>query len=774
MSAKRARRQASSPIDAGPLFSNVGRLRDVLLVPVRHHSPRSSAALSALFDRVRPAHVLIEGPRDATPLIDALTDPGTVPPVAILAYRTHGEVGSSLWPFASYSPEYVAAKWAATNGASVEFIDWPAGVALASHDDEANDARGPDVNALSAEALGHRSFEEMWEASLEAPAYDPEAFSRVILAYADLVRAAGLSASHRARDAVMASHVLAKITAGVAPGSIAVVAGAAHVAAFAAGDVDLARAASLPEPVPCALTLVPYSFPRLSTAIGYGAGNRAPRYYQLSHEAGCSYTEASLRVFIELGDQLRLRGMSASLADTLEAYRLARSLASLRDKAEPGLDEVREAAVATLCRGDATHVDELLRASVVGSSTGRLAARSGKSSLEAELRRELDARRLPQSDEVVAFTLNLTNEVEVGTSVLLHRLRVAGVPYASFVGRRSRAWTTGDLVEAGGAGALERRSEAWEAWLTPATWVALIEKIPLGDTIEEVASRTLEDALGGAHGAGDAAAVLLEAVVAEAPRVVGAALAACDKFAVTDDDLPSLARSASALSALASHGSSRASGDDAIPTLFTRIFTRAVLRLADACGAAEDAIEPVKEALRALYEVALSQPLADKAGFFAQAHAIAEADDLAASASGMAAGLLALAGEIDDAALATLVSRRLSDAWAPARAASFLSGLVDVNALAIVKSRAVVAAIDGFLTNVPVDAFRDLLPALRRAFASLGPTERRSLIEHVLGARRIGEASREAERVLLAHDREVLASMGGEMDALLHDLDELL
>src|SRR5689334_1681191 len=109
----------------------VGAFSKVHLFPVRHHSPRTSFVLRGLLERVRPRLVLVEGPEDATGHIEALVDPDTVPPVAILGYRTDGTPGSSLWPFASYSPEYVALRWAKQAGAQARFIDISTGQSLA-------------------------------------------------------------------------------------------------------------------------------------------------------------------------------------------------------------------------------------------------------------------------------------------------------------------------------------------------------------------------------------------------------------------------------------------------------------------------------------------------------------------------------------------------------------------------------------------------------------------------------------------------------------------
>ena len=799
---------------------DLARLRAVHLFPVRHHSPRSSAALRAFLEEVRPAVVLIEGPSDATALLGPLVDPGTVPPVAILGYRTDGTPGSSLWPFAAYSPEYVAVKWAAERGARAELIDIPIGTALApfegepvGHDDLDDpgeeegdtagdgtaDASGEEVEGeeegegeeeepvplniyqACAEARGFRSFEEFWEASFEAPAYDPGSFRDALLAYADLVRAEGDRVMHRARDAFMAREILRRIGPGLPPERIAVVVGAAHAAAFAAGDVDLALSDRLPAPVPSASTLIPFSFPRLAEQLGYGAGNRAPQYYQRAHDAGCDFRRATLEVLVEFTEHLRLRGFMASLADTIEAYRLAVMLADIRGKAEPGLDEVREATIATLCRGDASHVDGFLWPSMIGKSVGRVADRIGKNSLQEEFWREVGERKLPASDAPESFTLKLTNETEVGTSVFLHRLRLAGVPYASYLGtQRGMAGgaRTGKKDEPTGAQTfLSQLSEAWEAQWTPATDVALVEKIVLGDTLEQVTTRALEERLAVATGAGDATDVLLDAVLTSCPETVGTALRACDRLAANDDDLPSLARAASNVSYLGSFGSTRsrsALGDQVIIPLADKTFTRAVLRVHQACMGSGEAVDPAKAALRTLHDLAISKPFVDRQAWLEAARGLVQSYAVNPSCAGLACGLLYLAQELGEDDVASIVGLRLGGASEPLAAASFLEGFLEVNALVLVKSRPVVEALDAFLATIDPDRFKDTLPVLRRAFARLGPTERRYLLENVLAARRIADKAQAAQAVLMEQDKEKLKEMSADLSKAMDDLDDLL
>jgi hypothetical protein len=752
------------------------------LFPVRHHSPRASAVLRAFLDDAQPDVVLVEGPVDATPLLDLLVDKETQPPVAILGFRTDGTPGSALWPFASYSPEYVAIQWALAHGRRAAFIDIPTGTSVALHDGEAaaddSASSEPRLDLLCAQAAGFRSFEEFWEASFEAPRHDVDSFRAALLGYADLVRAQDRGDLHRARDAFMTREIGAVIASGVASEKIAVVLGAAHVAALEEGDVDAALEARLPPPVPTSVTLIPYSYPRLAQQLGYGAGNRAPQYYQRAHEAGCDYHGASLQALITFTEHLRLRGFTASLADTIEAYRLAILLAGIRGKAGPGLDEVREAAVATMCRGDATHIDAFLWSTVVGKNVGRVAARIGQNALQEEFWREVKSRRLPATDAPETFALHLNNDVEIGTSVFLHRLRIAGIPYASFHGTRAAmARAKAPEEAAGGYAALGRAREAWEAQWTPATDVGLVEHIVHGNSLQEVATRTLDERLQRASSTGEAAEVLVESVIAGCPQTLSSALRACDTFSSTDDDLPSLARACRALSGLSAYGTSRSpgpTGGDVIPTLCRKTFARAVLRVGEACRGNDEAITPVREALRTLHDVALSQPVVDKEAWIAAARALVHSYAVNPLASGLACGLLYLAQSIDDQEIARIVGQRLSNNLEPENAASFLSGFLEVNALVLVKSRSVVEALDAFLQTIEAERFRNLLPALRRAFGGLGTTERRYLLENVLALRRLSDKGRAAQEVLGEKDKEKLKAMSSELSKAMDELDELL
>lgn len=799
-------------------------LQRVHLYPIRHHSPRTTATLTAFLDRVRPEVVLVEGPLDATALIDVLVDDQTEPPVAILGYATQGEPRSALWPFAAYSPEWQALRWARAHGAKARFIDVPVGISLAHERDDEPDVAAPgdptvkdeavepvdsaeavepvdsveavepaepaeatppasfDPYLAAAEARGFRGFEELWEACFEAPDYEPQQFREALLAHAALVRAAHPVQWHRTRDAFMAAQIEQTVADGVAPERIVTVVGAAHAAAFVAGDLEPALVDSLPTARPSAVTLIPFSFPRLAAQLGYGAGNRAPQYYQLAHETGCDFRQATLRTLLRFGAELRQRGFAASMADTIEAYRLACTLAELRDKAEPGLDELREACVATMCRGDEQPVDAFLWRQVLGHRVGKVAERIGKNSLQEEFWREVGERDLPREDEATEVALQLRDPRAVETSVFLHRLRVAEVPYATFHGtyraQGSRSSGT-NADDPGGPSALSRMRESWEAQWTPSTDVALVEKIALGNTLTQVTSQVLGDRLARAESTGEAAAVLMEAVVTACPRPAADAMRACDQLASTDDELPSLARACQSLSGLVSYGTSR----DALPgqgsqatlrALCRKTFDRAVLRLRPACEGDDDAVTEIPRALQTLHEVALAQPVVDREAWLAAARALLEDYGIHPTTAGVATALLYLARTIDENEVATFVAQRLSDTLHPQSGAAFLEGFLQVNATVLVRNRVVVQTLDAFVCAVEPDAYRNILPLLRRAFGALGPTERRTFLENLIQARGLGARAQTAVAVLTSTDEALLAEVAGELEQALGDLDELL
>ncbi|WP_027482531.1 DUF5682 family protein, partial [Deinococcus pimensis] len=103
----------------------------VTVLGIRHHGPGSARSLLQALEALRPDHVLVEGPVDADDLTAFVTHEDLVPPVALLAYVPGEEGRSVMYPFAAFSPEYVALRWAKERGVRAGFMDLPSGAMLA-------------------------------------------------------------------------------------------------------------------------------------------------------------------------------------------------------------------------------------------------------------------------------------------------------------------------------------------------------------------------------------------------------------------------------------------------------------------------------------------------------------------------------------------------------------------------------------------------------------------------------------------------------------------
>lgn len=98
---------------------------------VRHHGPGSARGVLAELERIRPEVVLIEGPADADSLVAFAGSDEMSPPVAILAYAVDHPASAAFWPFAAFSPEWQAIRWAVDAGVPVRLCDLPAAMVLA-------------------------------------------------------------------------------------------------------------------------------------------------------------------------------------------------------------------------------------------------------------------------------------------------------------------------------------------------------------------------------------------------------------------------------------------------------------------------------------------------------------------------------------------------------------------------------------------------------------------------------------------------------------------
>ncbi|MEU5539694.1 DUF5682 family protein, partial [Streptomyces sp. NPDC020362] len=118
------------------------------LIGVRHHAPSLAAAVPALLDAAKPDVLLVELPAELQDWVPWLAHGETRAPVALAAAPGDGIGGPAFYPFADFSPELAAVRWAARHAVRVIACDLPL-ADRAWHGGNLPDAPGTDTESRS-------------------------------------------------------------------------------------------------------------------------------------------------------------------------------------------------------------------------------------------------------------------------------------------------------------------------------------------------------------------------------------------------------------------------------------------------------------------------------------------------------------------------------------------------------------------------------------------------------------------------------------------------
>jgi hypothetical protein len=745
--------------------------------PVRHHSHTVARHLAAALKSRKPKLVFIEGPYEANDLIPFVIDAKTEPPVAIYSsYRDDDNVlglngvlspaadiparMAAWYPLTAYSPEYVAMKTAAAIGAEVVFIDLPHHALVkrpgtdgaaekppVAGDDELITASG--FYHQLASAAGFKSWDEAWDTLFEDPhATDHEEYRREMASFCCAVRMTSDAATEAALGNTERERHFMKViretlaARRVKPEDAAVVCGGFHL--------FLDRGDTAPPPVPPAgtvyTTVVPYSFFRVSEMAGYGAGNRAPQFYQTCFDliAQNRAGEIALEHAIAVLRQMRKGGEPLSTADAIAITHHAGMLARLRGRGHATLDDIEDAIITCCCKGDPSDEGTKLRGAMdaagIGVKIGKVTPKLGRLPILNDFHAQLSELDLGESlgkEKQLAVRLDKREPLAARRSAFFHRLVFLEVPFAAL------ASTGGDF-----SGTIFR--EDWRLKWDPRTEPALIEQNLYGDTVESAALNRLREAIAAA---GDSAGVtcnrLVGAVDMDLPDLVRAAEATAGHAIDNDPAFPSLAEALRRLASLDRYASFRGLSRESLNDLLTRCFDRACFALPNSAAVPEEQQEEVVQGLVAVADIVQR---AEAGRFdrvlFAEATRRAANDSTVPFLRGAFLGLLCEIRELPAEALAAEVEGLARAApELMLTAGDLLDGMLAVSRTSILLGAdALIAAVDDLLKAADWDSFLVMLPRLRAAFERLSSPHRSSLAETV--ARRYGLGSAAEIRTL--------------------------
>ena len=806
---------------------------------IRHHGPGCARSLVRAFDALQPDCVLVEGPPEAEGVLAALLSEHMQPPVALLSYCPD-EPGRAVYhPFAVFSPEWQALRWALLRQVPVSFIDLPLThqLAMAKEREEADkaaeaeaeaeaDAQAAEAEAAEAaetaeatagagdtgkagntekagktenaenveegknaspvtdaesnesavpanpvepahpaqaldpgdplhwlaQASGHADGESWWNHTVEERGDGAELFAAIAEAMttlrADLGAEAEERCPHRARrellrEAFMRQRIRDAVKQGHA--RIAVVCGAWHLgglqaatAATAASkggkapkapkaikaikaSADAALLKGLPK-IKVQTTWVPWTYRHLTRASGYGAGIAAPGWYEHLWLSGMAFDAApgtapprTVGWLARVARLMRERDLDCSSAHLIEATRLADTLAALRQRPQAGLEELHEATRTVLTLGDDAALDFIADALLVGQRMGQVPPDVPTVPLQRDVEQQQKSLRLKPEATQRTLDLDLRQPNDLARSHLLHRLRLIDLPW----GRVART----------GSSARGTFHEIWDLQWQPEFVVRLIEASQWGQTLEVAASTASLERAHKAATLGALSQLVQEVLLADLGPAVQALTRILENRAAVSGDTLQLLQALPPLASVFRYGNVRQTDTGMVAHMLDSLTVRAAIGLPLACSGIDDAsAEQLRSTLLAAHgAVALRDAPEQTQAWQRALGLVARRDTAHPLLQGLATRLLLDDGLWQAGDAAQALSLQLSSGADPLKAAAWLEGFLNRNAVVLLHDAQLWQLVNGWLCSLGEAHFTHILPLVRRTFSAFSASERSDL-----------------------------------------------
>ncbi|TXT62054.1 MAG: hypothetical protein BAJALOKI1v1_1040010 [Promethearchaeota archaeon] len=730
---------------------------------VRHHSPVASYFLTKIFAKFNPDLVLIEGPADAEYLIEDIINQKSQPPIAIHTYfsdkrNSLGYNGvltpkeeiplriSSWYPFTEYSPEYVALKLAAERGNEVHFIDLPLQDRLKFEKEIANDksffqkysqwSERYLSESLFMERItkksGMRSFNEFWNHNFEINAFHNslEEYLQRVLTFAYTLR--WFSEQNEEyptwktiveREKYMARNIDYYRTQNPDK-KILVITGAMHTVSLPFIKLK-GKKGKIPKEKSSALA--PYSYKRISDLSGYTAGIESPYYQSLVWDKihqnnGQIYNEIALNVLINIKEELKGSNSFVSTADIMNAYHMAKNLASLRSRHQISLEDLRDAITASYIKGDIEifGFDVIREAQriLIGSKVGS-AFNSEGNPLQKDFYQQLKKLRLPKEDKTKNVRCEIyKRETHRMKSQFLHQLHYLNISYGKlekgpdYIAKKN----------------LELLTEQWRVRWSPYIDDAFPKLLPYGISILNVARNKLEEQIGEKYNSlEELLNYLVKALQMGFLDLFEDLIDQLNKRVNYGQSFTSIIRALSAGILLLKYRTSLITKYNKLVENFVYVtFTGATSKLKELIQLPEDEIEEAVLSLRILNQISLDYDLE-----FISAEILTESIGLLLDSSqkivprveGAFIGLLFSHNKISEEEIVNRFKGRIHSNENIQGASEFLIGLFLLNKTVLITSDKLLEVIHTNLMQIKYELFLTILPGLRKAFTSLIPRE---------------------------------------------------
>jgi hypothetical protein len=539
-------------------------------------------------------------------------------------------------------------------------------------------------------------------------------------------------AENLVREAYMRRRIEEVLADGAKPEQIVAVVGAFHAPVLnsdhpAMTDVELASLRRRSSK----LTLMPYSYFKLSTQSGYGAGNHAPAYFELLWDTlqGGGLHDLPLEYLSRVARHLREFGTPRSTAEVIEGVRLARTLAAMHDGLAPSLRDLRDAAVTLIGHGEFTTVKDALALVDIGNAIGELPKGVSQTSIQSDFERELNRLKLEKYRTTIRqeLTLDLRENrrvkseeaafLDLNRSSFFHRLRMLGIGFATAMASRQETTTW---------------AEKWQLQWTPEHEIALVEAVLLGETVELATGFKFKTLLENCTSIAEASDLVRDACQCGLMTSMDLARRRLQELAATSSELKVIAHAAFQLSQVARYGDVRKFDPAPLLPLMEELFVSGALALHAAANCDNDAAQVLLVSIEELNRVSLEHSdRVEEHLWIERLQQLADADDRNPLLSGYACATLLERGLVANEDLAREVSRRLSPGIPADLGAGWFEGLAKRNRYSLLARQPLWEELARYIESLDGDEFKRALVFLRRAFAEFSPREKRHICENL-------------------------------------------
>lgn len=729
-------------------------MSEPFLLGIRHHGPGSAYSVRQALHEIQPDIILIEGPAEAESILPLAAETTMEPPVALLLYAEDDLADAAFYPYTTFSPEWQALQLGLQRGLPIRFMDLPQQhhvalyrQAMTEAEKQVNKDRAKiepavlpaylqerpfdaDPLTLLAQAAGFDDGERWWERLVEERREGLPVFAAIAEAMhtvrAEIEAEAALPYREALREAWMRQTIRQAQADGFA--RIAVICGAWHVPALQdleATPYDIAGDAALLKDLPkvnVIATWTPWSYGRIATSSGYQAGIKSPGWYEFlwqSHQRADDQAAFVASGWLaRIAQLLRSEGHDVATANIIEAVRLAETLTALREKPLPTLDELNEAALATLCFGDDTKLRLIEQRLVVGDRLGAVPPTTPMTPLQADLAKQQRSLRLKADADARILELDLRKANGLARSQLFHRLLLLEIIWGK--------------LESSGTGKGTFR-EVWRVQWQPEFAIRLIEMSVWGSTVATAATGFIHHQLRTSSNLAQITATIDQTLLADLPDAVDFAVQRLQEEAALAGDVTALMAALPPLARVLRYGNVRSTDATTLAHILDGFVTRIAIGLPAACYSLDDAAaEAMLTRLEACHEALFLIQNDDYLVTWWEAITrLANQDGLHGLLAGKCCRLLLSAEKLASEEAATRLHYALSAASQPEDAAAWLRGMLRGSGLLLIHEERIWSVVDGWLTTLSDTHFIEVLPLVRRTFSEFAVGERRMMGEKV-------------------------------------------